>query len=106
MSRSFKKNPGYYDRNPFMKRQANKRIRQIDPTSDTLADGKQYRKYMCSYYICDSKWRFPSSFEEFVRYTQSWSHDFDNQARNMTFRSMPESMKSEMLTSWWQGKSK
>ena len=40
MSRSFKQTPGFCDRNPFNKRQANKRVRK----DWTLANGGAYRR--------------------------------------------------------------
>ena len=49
MSRSYKKTPGFCDRNPFSKRQANKRVRK----DWTIASGGAYRKRFESWNICD-----------------------------------------------------
>lgn len=54
MSRSFKKTPGWCDRNPFAKRQANKRVRRFQ---GPVSNGRWYRKLYCSWEICD--FRFP-----------------------------------------------
>jgi hypothetical protein len=53
MSRSFKKTPGWCDRNPFAKRQANKKVRRY---KGDLPNGKGYRKLYCPWNICD--WKF------------------------------------------------
>lgn len=55
MSRSYKKNPGYCDRNPWMKRYANRRVRRKSVDFE-IADGRAYKKLVCSYDICD--WKF------------------------------------------------
>jgi len=52
MSRSRKKVWGFVDRNPYMKQQANKKVRR---TFD-IPNGKYYRKIGNSYDICDHKW--------------------------------------------------
>jgi hypothetical protein len=49
VSRSFKKTPGFCDRNPFNKRQANKRVRE----DWTIASGGAYRRRFESWNICD-----------------------------------------------------
>ena len=54
MSRSRKRYAGYADRNPFMKRYANRRLRRL-PVDRPIANGKSYRKHTCSYDICDWK---------------------------------------------------
>ncbi len=54
MSRSFKRTPGFCDRSPFNKRQANKRVRK----DWTLASGGAYRRRFESYNICDFKFLF------------------------------------------------
>ena len=56
MARSYKKTPGWCDRNPFMKRYANKRIRQLHRRGGEIPDGGRYKRLTCSYDICD--WRF------------------------------------------------
>jgi hypothetical protein len=54
VSRSFKKTPGFCDRSPFNKRQANKRVRK----DWTLAGGGAYRKCFESWDICDYRFLF------------------------------------------------
>ena len=55
MSRSFKKTPGWTDRDPWMKNYANRRIRR-KPVEFEIADGGSYRKLTCPWDICD--WKF------------------------------------------------
>jgi len=50
MSRSFKKTPGWCDRSPFAKRQANKRVRKY---KGDVSNGRSYKKLYCSWNICD-----------------------------------------------------
>lgn len=52
MSRSRKQVYGTCDRNPFMKNQANRRVRKLS-VDESLPDGSKYKKYFCSYDICD-----------------------------------------------------
>ena len=54
MSRSFKKTPGFCDRNPFNKRQANKRVRK----DWRIPSGGAYRRVFCSWDICDYRFLF------------------------------------------------
>jgi hypothetical protein len=54
VSRSFKKTPGFCDRNPFNKRQANKRVRK----DWTIASGGAYRRRFESWNICDYKFLY------------------------------------------------
>ncbi len=62
MARS-RKNVGVYkDRNPWAKRQANKKVRRY---KGVLCNGKMYRKLYCSYDICD--WIFYSDDEKSKR---------------------------------------
>ncbi len=51
MSRSYRKTPGWVDRNPFGKNQANRRVRR----TPNVPDGKVYRKFYQMYDICDYK---------------------------------------------------
>lgn len=51
MSRSYRKVGGWKDQNTFMKKCANRRVRH----KKDIPNGKAYRKYTCSYDICD--WR-------------------------------------------------
>lgn len=52
MSRSYKKTPLFCDRNPRMKKYANRRFRRYN---GEVQNGKWYKKYTCSYNICDYK---------------------------------------------------
>jgi len=51
MSRSYKKTPGFCDRSPFNKKQANKKVRK----TKIVPNGKAYKKLYESYNICDFK---------------------------------------------------
>jgi hypothetical protein len=57
MARSYKKVPGYLDRNPFMKNYANRIIRRMrEKDFDLLPDGMSYKKYThLTWSICDYK---------------------------------------------------
>lgn len=61
MSRSFKKVPSICDRNPYAKNQANRKVRRI--RKDLLANGNMYKKFYCSYSICDFRFLFFSKDE-------------------------------------------
>ncbi len=52
MSRSRKKNPGFCDRNPYCKRQANKRVRR----TEGVYNGCLYKKLYNSWNIHDYKY--------------------------------------------------
>jgi hypothetical protein len=54
MSRSYKKQLGWVDRNPWNKNQANRRIRRKAVEYD-IQNGNAYRKEFCSWNICDHK---------------------------------------------------
>ncbi len=54
MSRSYKKTPGFCDRNPFNKRQANKRVRK----DWSIGSGGAYRRCFDSWDICDYRFLF------------------------------------------------
>lgn len=54
MSRSTKR-PWICDRNPWAKNYANRILRRAKRTHD-LANGNAYRKFSCSWNICDYKW--------------------------------------------------
>ena len=51
MSRSFKKHPGWCDRNPWAKKQANGIVRKYKH----LVNGNMYKKVFCSWEIHDYK---------------------------------------------------
>jgi len=57
MSRSVKKNAVCPDRNPWAKKQANRRVRRID-----IASGCAYKRAYESWNICD--WRWSESLTE------------------------------------------
>lgn len=71
MSRSFKKTPGYKDRDPFMKNYANRRVRRKSVTY-VIANGKAYRKESCSYDICDHLWLHHTGRHRFYRQCKKW----------------------------------
>ena len=54
MSRSFKKTPGFCDRSPYNKNQANRRARK----NWAIANGGAYRKVFEQWNICDFKFLF------------------------------------------------
>lgn len=69
MSRSYKKNCFCTDngeRKRFGKRQANKLIRR----TSGIADGMSYKKYYCSWDICDYK--FHRTWEDFKKEPTHW----------------------------------
>jgi len=49
MSHSYKHTPGFFDRNPFAKQQANRKVRR----TLEVPNGKAYRRLFESYDICD-----------------------------------------------------
>lgn len=59
MSRSFKApwTTHQHRAKSFFKRLANRKIRNLS-VDDGIADGKSYRKYHCSYDICDFKFQY------------------------------------------------
>lgn len=73
MSRSFKKVPGIVDRNTFAKNQANRKVRHIE--TDLLANGKMYKKFYCSYNICD--WIKLSLTQKGRTYLEEWKNKWD-----------------------------
>ena len=54
MSRSFKHTPGWCDRNPSAKKEANKRVRKMEE----IPDGNSFKKAYCSYNIHDFKFLY------------------------------------------------
>ena len=72
MSRSRKKTPRSGDRkNKYMKRLANRRLRH----SDEIFNHKSYRKYSCSYDICDYE-TIGLTFEEYWRLELRFWHKY------------------------------
>ena len=65
MSRSYKKSPVMADRNPYCKKQANKRVRKY---LKDIANGKAYRKLYCSWNISD--YRFRETLQERLDWSQ------------------------------------
>ena len=61
MSRSYKKHLGFVDRDPWSKNYANRRLRRLKPSIfdtdqvEPVVSGSSYKKYSCSYDICDFK---------------------------------------------------
>jgi hypothetical protein len=73
MSRSYKKSPGYYDRNPFFKAKANEKIRHYKD----LPNGMAYKKLSESWDIHDYKrhvWRRSDliSWEDRIGLQKKW----------------------------------
>ena len=72
MARSYKKQLGYCDRNPWNKNQANRRVRRkLD-----IQDGGAYRKLFCSYNICDYRFLYfgPEHHIKAEIATWYWAH--------------------------------
>ena len=69
MSRTYKKVPGFKDRNPFMKNYSNRRLRRLS-VENSLASGGAYRKHTCPWDICDWKW-FYFSKQEMIEHGES-----------------------------------
>ena len=64
MSRSHKKHFCCKDRNPYMKRYANRRVRQaLNRDFDLELQHSDYRKFFRSWEICD--WRFYETWEDY-----------------------------------------
>lgn len=87
MSRSRKKNPWCCDRNPWAKKYANRRLRRNRPRLDNHEDwiepfvsGNSYRKYSCSYDICDWRWAYtlPEYIESHTQWQMNWVRMFPN----------------------------
>ena len=79
MSRSYKKTPRSGDqKDREMKRAANRKFRRNKNFDETL-NHKQYRKYFCSYDICDYE-TIGETFEEYwhslVRQWHMWRRDY------------------------------
>lgn len=74
MSRSWKKTPGYLDRNPYNKNQANRKVRH---TWD-VPDGGSYKKIFESYNICDYACPFYTDYEhaEYLHRMAAYGRDF------------------------------
>lgn len=54
----------------FYKKKANRKIRQI-PIDEEIPGGKQYKKFYCSYDICDGHWFVAQDFHSMRRYLTS-----------------------------------
>jgi len=64
MSRSYKKNPIVKDRNPWMKKYANRKLRRT-ANGDLLLQNGSYKKAFESWEISDYAWTI--SFEDFCK---------------------------------------
>lgn len=64
MSRSYKKNVGWVDRNPFMKNYANRRLRRKS-AEEEIPNGRAYKKYQCSWDICDFASIYYGGYKEY-----------------------------------------
>ena len=81
MSRSYKHTPYSGDRkNKYMKRLANKTVRQRLKDEDFSLSAAEYKKMFCSYDICDYYW-IERDFESFHRRRLAkwyeWRHLYD-----------------------------
>lgn len=87
MSRSFKKVPGYVDRNPWAKRYANHVVRQRnkldchkamlgDLDFEQIPNGKKFKNVFCSYTISDysSLYYTQTEINNAVDNLYQWSH--------------------------------
>ncbi len=81
MSRSYKHTPYCGDRkNKYMKRYANKRVRQRLKDSDYLPVAADYKKFFCSYDICDYYWLefdFEAYYQKEVSSWYEWRYRYD-----------------------------
>lgn len=101
MSRSYKKYPCVKDRNPWAKRQANKKVRRC---KGDLPDGKFYRKIYDPWSICDYSWSYTwkEYFESQVRSYFQWRWQFEDSERNKNnwkYKN-PHNYKSEHFREW------
>ena len=80
MSRSYKHTPYCGDRkNKYMKRYANKHVRQRLKNSDYLPTAAEYKKMFESYDICDYFWygySFESYYQKEVKYWYEWRYKY------------------------------
>jgi hypothetical protein len=92
MSRSYKKTPCMKDKDRFMQKYANRRIRQIPPAV-SIANGSSYRKNTNPWDISD--WWYSKTYAEYEhdrdRYEDSlvrrgWDYQSDKYLRSMTYR--------------------
>lgn len=68
MSRSYKKTPGFCDRNPYAKRQANKKVRR----TEGVYDRGSYKKLYSSYDIHDYKYLMWDKKDLLKDYFEPW----------------------------------
>lgn len=77
MSRSYKKHPFLTDNGEgraFAKREANKEFRRKIASDEEMPARPKYKKYSCSYDICDYKWRMTRE-EAIEWYTHYAEHE-------------------------------
>ena len=88
MARSYKKYPCVKDCNKFMKRYANRRVRQYLKNPEVELKGNDYRKFTEQWDICDWKSDYPYGFEQYfqseVRFWYNWYY------RSRVYRHVPE----------------
>lgn len=83
MSKTYKKVPGFVDRNPFMKNYANRRLRKVKLTK-TFVDGSAYKKHTCSWDISD--WSFIFFSDLALRdHIKEWYPLRGNSRKEMTY---------------------
>ena len=88
MSRSYKKSPICKDRNSYMKRYANRRLRR--QKNKHMLQHKSYRKYTSSYDICD--YIFRTDFNEYVEMENKFSKLFNK----------PPKSRKELYYEWYK----
>lgn len=68
MSRSYRKHPVWKDHNRGMKAAANRKVRRaLNRNYDLELKHSKYKRYFCSWDICDYCFRIPESFEEYYQ---------------------------------------
>jgi hypothetical protein len=83
MSRSYKHTPYCGDtKDRAMKRAANRKVRRaLKRDLDMDLSYKSYKKYFCSYDICDYYFLYPYGFEQFyqdeIKHWYNWMHRYE-----------------------------
>lgn len=68
MSRSYHKQPVWKDHNKGMKQIANRKVRRaLKQDLDLHLPRSLYKRYSCSYDICDYCWLVPKDFESYYQ---------------------------------------
>ncbi len=79
MSRSYKKNVGHVDLNPFMKNYANRRLRRKSVDED-IPSGASYKKNSSPWDICDWRCIYFEGYNEYREWEVKplWGYLFRN----------------------------